>query len=791
MCHRRRLSALAACAAVPVFLGACGVAGVPPSSSVPAMAADGAASTDGGHRHGGAAGLAAPAAGDRPQYESNVIAAARLARMAGDLPADLRGYESAKVLLALQTAGLPADPAQRNGYGFQLALAQLNSGRLEEATETFGILQSGLRDNQSLTDSEELRRMTSMLGVTWLRLGETRNCALNHNAESCILPIKGEGIHKDKGPVDRAIPEFYALVRSRPEDITSRWLLNVAHMARGTWPEGVEERFRVDPKAFEPEDDIGRFVDIAPSLGFDVAGRAGSVVIDDFTGDGNLDVFASGWGPEEQLHYFVSRGDGTFEERSAAAGLTGLTGGLNMVQADYDGDGWLDVLVLRGAWRRGPMTFPNSLLRNHGDGTFEDVTEAAGMLTYHPTQTGAWADYDGDGDLDVFIGNETGGDGDSHPSELWRNEGNGTFTNVARELGLEVNLFTKSAVWGDYDNDGRPDLFVSNLGDPNRLFHNDGPGPDGRWRFSDRTDIAGVAEPVVSFPSWWWDYDNDGWLDLLVSGYGTTDPVAQQSPIGEVVADMLGLPNSGVRLHLYHNQRDGTFENVAHEANVDGVFMTMGSNYGDLDNDGWDDFYLGTGNPDFRALDPSVMFRNAGDGTFRNITTSGGFGNLQKGHGIAFADLDNDGDQDVYADYGGAFEADWYPNALYENPGHGRRWVTLRLRGAGRNASAIGARVMVRVTTPNGSREIHRLVGSGGSFGANSLQVELGLADATAIEAVRVTWSGGAAEDIDGVGLDRVWAITAGETTARAVDQPRFTLGGSLSARRPAGGETR
>jgi hypothetical protein len=751
-----------------------------PGEVPPAQAAHGPADAAHGAHHGAdPAGPPVPASGDLPQYPSNVAMAARLAQITLDIPPDPRGFESAKLLDALLAGGVPADPQQQAVFGFQIAVAQLNSGRLEEAAASFQRLQSALRQTENLSDSANLRQITSLLAVTWLRSAETRNCALNHNADSCILPIKDGGVHKDTEAVDRAIPELTALVRSDPDDLTSRWLLNVAHMARGTWPDGIDERHRIDPSVFEAEDDIGRFVDIAPALGFDVAGRAGGVVVDDFTGDGNLDVLSSGWGPEEGLHFFVSGGDGTFEDRAAAAGLTGINGGLNMVQADYDGDGWLDVLVLRGAWRRGQTIFPNSLLRNRGDGTFEDVTEAAGMLSYHPTQTGAWSDFDGDGDLDLFVGNETTGDGNAHPNELWRNDGDSTFTDIARQTGLDIGGFTKAAVWGDYDNDGRPDLFLSHLGAPNALFHNDGPGEDGGWRFSNRTTIAGVAEPIISFPAWWWDYDNDGWLDLLVSGYGSTDPLAAASPMADIVADYLGQPNGGERLRLYHNNGDGTFENVAPKAGVDGVFMTMGSNHGDLDNDGWDDFYLGTGNPDFRTLDPSRMFRNVGDGTFRDITTSGGFGNLQKGHGIAFADLDNDGDQDVYADYGGAYEADWYPNALYENPGHGNHWVTLRLRGRGANPSAIGARVAVRVATPRGSRTLHRLVGSGGSFGANSLQVELGLGDATAVEGVAVIWPGGEAEAFTGIGIDSVWTLTAGAPAARPVAQAAFKLGGA------------
>jgi hypothetical protein len=193
-------------------------------------------------------------------------------------------------------------------------------------------------------------------------------------------------------------------------------------------------------------------------------------------------------------------------------------------------------------------------------------------------------------------------------------------------------------------------------------------------------------------------------------------------------------------------------------------------------------FYrLGTGNPDFRSLMPNRMFRNVGDGTFHDVTTAGGFGVLQKGHAISFADLDNDGDQDVYADFGGAFDGDWYPNVVFENPGHGHHWATLRLTGPDKNTRAIGARVTVRWSVYGGPRTLTRVVGSGGSFGGNSLQVELGLGDATKIDSVSILWPGAAKpEEFSGVGMDGFWSLKAGSGKAEPVKQAAFKLGGGV-----------
>jgi hypothetical protein len=190
----------------------------------------------------------------------------------------------------------------------------------------------------------------------------------------------------------------------------------------------------------------------------------------------------------------------------------------------------------------------------------------------------------------------------------------------------------------------------------------------------------------------------------------------------------------------------------------------MGANFGDLDNDGFLDAYIGTGEPNLRSLVPNRMYRNEGGARFRNVTTAGGFGHLQKGHGIAFGDLDRDGDQDIYAVMGGAYVGDVAHNALFLNPGNAPgsegRWVTLQLEGRQANRSAIGARIRVRVRTADGTRDIHAVVGTGGSFGSSSLQAELGLGDAREIEEIEIRWpSSGTITRLTDVALDQVHRI--------------------------------
>ena len=222
---------------------------------------------------------------------------------------------------------------------------------------------------------------------------------------------------------------------------------------------------------------------------------------------------------------------------------------------------------------------------------------------------------------------------------------------------------------------------------------------------------AGVTEPRFSFPAWFWDYDQDGWLALYVGGYGARD-------VGRVAADYLHLPHASERDRIYRNNRDGTFTDQSRDLGVFKTTLPMAGNFGDLDNDGWPDYYLGTGNPELSMLIPNRMFRNDRGRAFQEVTTAGGFGHLQKGHGIAFGDLDNDGDQDVYASIGGAYEGDGYRNALFRNPGSPAGWLKLRLVGTTANRSGIGARIEVIIETPGGRRSVWKDVNSGGPFGA-------------------------------------------------------------------------
>jgi hypothetical protein len=627
---------------------------------------------------------------------------------------------------------------------------------------------------------QRLDGLRMALGVAELRRGETSHCIESHNADSCLFPIAGGGVWADPGAAESALGCFLEVLDGSPRDRPARWLANLAAMAAGTWPDAVPEELRLPEELVTAEGELPRFPDVAPALGLATDDCAGGAILDDFDNDGFLDVVTSSVYPCEPLHYFRSRGDGTFELRVEEAGLAEQLGGLNCLQADYDGDGWLDVLVLRGAWMgRYFGRQRRSLLRNDGRGGFVDVTQAAGLKGAFPTQAAAWADYDLDGDLDLYVGNE------AFPRELYRNRGDGTFEEVAAAAGVDGGrAFTKGVAWGDYDDDGDPDLFVSNW-EEDFFYRNEGDGTfreigeqlgvarhglSGDFSAGARVVPGGGTGENASFAAWFFDYDNDGGLDLYVGGYNAT--------LDSVVADYLGLPvNDPRRLRLFHNDRRGGFENRAAALGVGRVLLPMGANYGDVDNDGWLDFYLGTGQPRYEYLVPNVLYHNQEGRSFADVSVATGMGHLQKGHGVAFGDIDNDGDQDIFAQMGGFYPADAFRDALFLNPGTPHRWVTLVLRGSKANTRAVGARIEVRVVTPSGERSLHLVAGSGGSFGASSLQQEVGLGDALGIARVTVRWPAGAAQVFEDLPLDCTVELSEGETGFRVLERPRLSLG--------------
>ena len=598
------------------------------------------------------------------------------------------------------------------------------------------------------------------LGMAYLHKSEMDNDVYVHPGDRCIFPPRQSKVYAKSEASEKAIEFFTKFLERKPNTPDIKWELNLAYMTLGKYPQGVPKEYLIAPSVFESPEEIGRFKDVAPEAGLNLYSMSGGLIVDDFENNGQLDIVTSDFGQCAPMHYFHNNGDGKFVDHTAQAGLDVQLGGLNLIQADYNNDGCTDILVLRGAWE-----FPQrkSLLRNNCDGTFTDVTAAAGLAEpATQTQAAVWADIDNDGYLDLFVANE------ASPAQLFRNRGDGTFEDISHKAGIDRVAYSKAVVAADYDNDGYVDFFVSNLNGDNFLYHNNHDGT-----FTEVAAQAGVQKPWQSFPAMFFDYDNDGWPDLLVGSYYVS--------VDEDLRSYLGLTPSAETMKLYKNLGNGTFRDVTEEVGLNRVFMPMGSNFGDIDNDGYLDVYLGTGNPSYGSLLPNVLLHNKEGKFFSDVTAASGTGELHKGHAVAFADIERNGREDLLEEVGGAVPGDAHAFRLFQNPGNGNDWINLKLVGVKSNRSAIGARIKVTVENEGkGSRSIYRTVGSGGSFGASPLEQHIGLGKSARISQVEVWWPATKTRQIfSNVGKNRFLEIKEFATNSTRLERKSFHLGGA------------
>ncbi|MFT6872925.1 MAG: hypothetical protein ACJAVN_001937 [Roseivirga sp.] len=615
----------------------------------------------------------------------------------------------------------------------------LNSGFTEKAIEEIENFNVEIAEADQKLDKQWDYFYKRLQALSYIRLGEQQNCLINHSSASCILPIANAGIHQLKMGSESAIQIIEPLLEDYPEDLELVWLLNICYQTIGEYPGSVPSKFLIAPEAFENDNrTLKAFIDRAPNLGIASKGISGGSIVEDLNNDGYLDIVASSSGVTEkdQLKIFFNQGDGTFIDKTEDSGVSGLFGGLNCMQTDYNNDGLIDLFVLRGGWFGQWGQHPNSLLKNNGDGTFTDVTEKAGLLSFHPTQTAVWRDFNQDGWLDVFIGNETtttstigrAARGKVHASEFYVNQKDGTFKNMATDSGLEFKELIKGVTALDANNDGLADIYISIMGGNNKLMIN-----QGDLKFIDQAKALNLTEPFVSFSTGSMDYNNDGFDDLFVSAYTTSNnPLAH-----EVTFELQGNSPTAALPKLYKNNGDGTFSDATESTGFLKSIYGMGFNYGDLDNDGYLDLYFGTGDPNFESIIPNRMFRNVEGEFFEEVSFVGGFSNIQKGHGISWGDMDNDGDHDIYITMGGAHEGDVYQNQLLVNPNEDNNWINIQLTGKKSNRKAVGAKVHLVTST---GQHLYRTVSNGASFGGNSYALEIGLGKSMSIEVLEVTW---------------------------------------------------
>lgn len=653
---------------------------------------------------------------------------------------------------------------------FDLALQYLYSGETAKAIELF----ESLYNNEASGISRSL--LLNYMAISYFRLGEQQNCIANHNDQSCIIPFTDKAFHINKDPATHAIELYTQILQQNPGNYNARWMINLAYMALDRYPDDVPRPYLVDLNLYCYDNDLQPFVNIAGPLKVGVNTYYGGTSVEDFNNDFLPDIFVTSGNPKDNVHYFVNNGNGSFTDMTKAAGLQGITGGCNVIHADYNNDGFTDLYIMRDGWmlQNEYPPYPNSLLKNNGDGTFTDVTITSGLLEFHPSHTAAFADIDNDCHLDLFVGNES----DSlrkHPCSFYHNNGDGTFTKM--DVGLDVVGFVKGCAWDDVNNDGYPDLYISVYRGKNKLMLNKPGATEGSRRFEDVAEAWGVTGPVGSFPLFFADINNDGLTDLFVDSY---DANGDRGGV-DLASEYLGQKQCENPPAVYIHARGDSFMNKTTSYGLNRTLYSMGLNVGDINCDGFPDFYCGTGNPSYDALYPNLMFRNVNGEYFDDVTCNTHTGHLQKTHGIAFADFDMDGDEDMYVNLGGFLEGDFFANALFLNPGNDNNWISLKLEGVISNRSAIGAKIHVIASGPEGERHIYRTVSTGGSYGSSPLQQHIGLGTADKIEKVIITWpSSGIVQEFDKLKINNVYLINEKERKPDKIKVKPFSLLGAV-----------
>lgn len=479
----------------------------------------------------------------------------------------------------------------------------------------------------------------------------------------------------------------------------------------------------------------------------DTAGAAGFAWLD-VDNDNFLDLYVSNFSFEPGSHrvpdfFYHNMRDGTFDKITTNAITTKLGSSLVGVVGDYDNDGDQDLFVVHQAG------LGNDLYRNEGSGQFTRLTsvQAGPVVSDHgDSMDAAWADYDRDGFIDLFVANSSG-----QNDVLYRNNGDGTFTKMSsNKVGAVVadRKHTGPCNWVDYDNDGYPDLWVGTgvlgRGDPvgtHFLYHNNGDGS-----FSG-VKPGSMALQIAGAWAAWADYDNDGFPDLFLANF------------------------PGVN-SLHHNLGGKTFADVAESAGLAEAMQSLCGAWGDYDNDGFQDLFV------INWRGPNTLYHNNGDGTFTSVDAGSP---IQEGQDDAYggwADYDSDGFLDLFISNGfGGLDQ----NLLYHNDGNGNQWLKVKLVGMASNRSGIGAKVRVSaVLNPNLNSnpawQMREISGNSASSGWQGLVAHFGAGQAAIIDTVRVEWPSGLVQEIHGVAPKQFLTITEPPLLQASLTNRNFEL---------------
>lgn len=451
-----------------------------------------------------------------------------------------------------------------------------------------------------------------------------------------------------------------------------------------------------------------------------------------------------------------------FSEVGKSAGIANKGKNWGISSIDYDGDGLDDIYVCR-------RDDTNLLYRNLGNGVFQDVAAQVGLAYIGTSTMAAWADYDNDGDLDLYLGNR------DESNRLFRNNGSAGFQDVTAQAGVGDPHTASAVLWADVDNDGFVDLYVANMSKQNALFMNNGDGT-----FSNNILASGAVDTKIAMGAIFFDYDNDGDQDLYLihdayqdyilyrnDGKGVFTDVSVVSGANYkgqgMGVDVADLDNDGdLDIHitnlldnaLLRNNGDGTFTEIGKVAGINDKGMGWGTVCFDADNDGLKDIY--TVNDSYFSPFPNVLYRNQGGMVFQNISSGTSLASMYGGYGGASADFNLDGKLDlVLANYG----ADG--NQLFLNAGTAMgNWIAFDLEGIVSNRSAIGARIEVY---NGGIRQIEEISAGSGYASQNALVQHFGLGQASTVDSVVIRWPSGLRENLGSLSASQRYNVLEGQ----------------------------
>jgi tetratricopeptide (TPR) repeat protein len=621
--------------------------------------------------------------------------------------------------------------------------------------------------DDTLPYSNEEAAAFFLMGNTLSRRGAFRQAILYYQQmlERTVTPDQRMSALREMGAcyyhlgeyVDAA-RKFYDAMQLHMNSV-DQWLFRLAldqsKEPLRSFPKGM--LFEVEEGTVDPANPpLLAFEDMAPKLGIHQLNGNGTIAWGDLDGDGDLDAIVSGSG--NFLRVYRNDGD-KFTIATDEFGLAHVPSGYALNLVDYDNDGWLDLYVSLNGWS-GPL--PNMLFHNER-GKFVNVSKQSGADDGGSGFSCMWADLDNDGWVDFVVANGVLKDGST--PQIYRNNRNGTFTNMTKQAGWnEPPTYGAIGVaLGDYDKDGRVDILINGRDTaPNRLYHN-----DGNWHFTEVARKAGVVQPPHGgFVCFFVDYDNDGWPDILTVSLAPWEAAVEGLRKGYAPPNARAVHPDSSR--LFRNNHDGTFTDVTFEAKLYYPMGTMGAGVADLDNDGYVDFYAGTGDPQMSRLEPNRFFHNTGKKTFEDLTTFVGFARPgNKGHGGAFVDIDDDGDLDIFAQLGGHYPGDHTYNAFYKNlKGNQNHWLEIELQGVKSNRNAIGA----QVTAKAGDLIVYREVKGSEGFGATSpYRQHFGLGKHEVVDSLEVRWPSGIVHSFSAVAANQILKLKEDEAEYRRV----------------------